>query len=104
MRTKDFLDGDVATPTIEDMIRETLISVAKSELGWDVAQHSASNPNSPILKVFDERMGNEYSRAKLTKAFMNWARPKIDAFSRLTADEQKRLKRLYEEINASFAT
>jgi hypothetical protein len=47
-------------------------------------------------------MGSEYSRTKLAKAFMNWARPKIDAFSSFTPDEQKRLKHLINEINASF--
>jgi hypothetical protein len=39
---------------------------------------------------------------KLTKAFMNWSRPKIDAFSKLTEDEQKRFTGLMKEINASF--
>ena len=102
MRSKDMVDRDIATPTIEDLIRDTLILVARSELGWDVAQHAASMPNAPILKIFQERMGSEYSRAKLTKAFMNWARPKLDAFSMLTADEQKRFRNLFGRINGSF--
>jgi energy-coupling factor transporter ATP-binding protein EcfA2 len=102
MRSRDFIDQDISTPTIEDLMRNTLATVARSELGWDVSQYVSTMPNTPILKIFDDRMGNEYSRMKLTKAFMNWARPKIDGFSSLTADEQKRFKNLMTEINASF--
>jgi hypothetical protein len=89
-------------PTIEDLMRTTLAAVAKSELGWDVTQYVTSMPTVPILKIFDDRMGNEYSRMKLTKAFMNWARPKIDGFSTLLPEEQKRFKNFMNEINASF--
>ncbi|MCL2785974.1 MAG: AAA family ATPase [Methanomassiliicoccaceae archaeon] len=102
LRSRDFIDRDIEMPTFEDLIRNTLVTVAKSELGWDVSQHAASMPNVPILRIFDERMGNEYSRTKLTKAFMAWARPKIDAFSTLEQDEQKRMKDLMAEINSTF--
>jgi hypothetical protein len=102
IRTRDLLDQDIDMPTIEDLFRNTLINVARTELGWDVSQHASSLPNTPILKIFNERMGSEYSRTRLTKAFMNWARPKIDAFSSMDQDEQKRIKRLMAEINASF--
>jgi hypothetical protein len=102
MRSKDFTDGSIDMPTIEDLMRKTLANIAKSELGWDVVQYVASMPSTPILKIFDDRMGSEYSRSKLAKAFMNWARPKIDGFSMLDAEEQKRFKNLFAEINASF--
>jgi energy-coupling factor transporter ATP-binding protein EcfA2 len=102
MRSRDFIDQDITMPTIEDLFRNTLASVAKSELGWDIMQYVTSMPTTPILKIFDDRMGSEYSRTKLAKAFMNWARSRIDGFSFFTADEQKRLKHLINEINASF--
>ena len=102
IRSRDFIDQEISMPTLEDLMRDTLTAVAKSELGWDVAQYASTMPNVPILKIFDDRMGNEYSRMKLTKAFMNWARPKKDGFASLTADEQKRFKNLLAEINASF--
>lgn len=102
IRSRDFIDQEISSPTFEDLIRNTLANIAKTELGWDVTQYVASMPSTPILKIFDERMGSEYSRTKLTKAFMNWARSKLDAFNMLDADEQKRLKALTGEINASF--
>jgi hypothetical protein len=103
IRTRDLMDQAMDMPTFEDLIRNTLLNVAKSELGWDAVQYAASRPNTPILKIFDERMGSEYSRTKLAKSFMNWSRPKLDGFGLLDADEQKRLKALMAEINLSFA-
>jgi len=47
-------------------------------------------------------MGSEFSRVKLTKAFMNWARSKVEGFALMEADEQKRFKNLMAEINGSF--
>ncbi|MCL1984054.1 MAG: ATP-binding protein [Methanomassiliicoccaceae archaeon] len=102
MRSKDFIDQNINMPTIEDLMRNTLVGVARSELGWDVAQYVSSMPNTPILKIFDDRMGSEYSRVKLTKAFMNWARSKTEGFALMEADEQKRFKNLMAEINGSF--
>jgi len=37
LRTKDVYTGPVAIPEIEDLLRETLIACAKSDLGWDIA-------------------------------------------------------------------
>ncbi|MCL2142786.1 MAG: ATP-binding protein, partial [Methanomassiliicoccaceae archaeon] len=102
LRSRDFIDQEIKMPTVEDLMRDTLASVAKSELGWDVSQYVVSMPSTPILKIFDDRMGNEYSRTKLTKAFMNWSRPKIDSFTSLSEGEQKRFINLMAEINASF--
>ncbi|MCL1905088.1 MAG: ATP-binding protein, partial [Methanomassiliicoccaceae archaeon] len=64
MRSKDFIDQDIGLPTIEDLMRNTLVSVARSELGWDVEQYVSSMPTTPILKIFDDRMGSEFSRMK----------------------------------------
>ena len=103
LRSRDFTDQNIDAPTIEDLFRDTLLNIAKTELGWDVSQYASTMPNAPILKIFNERMGSEYSRAKLSKAFMGWARPRIDAFSTLDHDEQKRLRDLMSEINSTFA-
>ena len=102
IRSKDFADPAIEVPTVEDLMRKTLANIARTELGWDVQQYVDSMPETPILKIFDDRMGNEYTRAKLAKAFMNWARPKIDGFSMLDGEEQKRFARLFSEINASL--
>jgi len=59
-------------------------------------------PDVPILKIFADRAGAEYSRTKLAKAFMNWMRPKLDGFGALSEIEQSRFKDLMAKINASF--
>src|SRR5215212_1374936 len=37
LRTKDAYAGKVKRPEIEDLLRDTLVQVAKEDLGWDVA-------------------------------------------------------------------
>ena len=101
IRSKDLADERIDMPTIEDLMRNTIVSVARSELGWDISQQVQSMPDVPILRIF-EGNAKEYSRMKLAKAFMNWARPKIDAFSTLEEDEQERFEKLIDMINRSF--
>ena len=47
LRTKDSYAGTVTTPEIEDLLRETLVQVAKSELGWDVIATASAQPGRP---------------------------------------------------------
>jgi len=93
---------DAAGMTIEDLMRNTLANIARSELGWDAAEQASSMPDIPILRIFEGRIGAEFSRTKLAKAFMNWMRPNPDGFSALNEAEQERFKGLTARINASF--
>jgi len=52
LRTKDAYDGPVKHPEVEDMLRTTLVSVAKSDLGWDVSTTAAAQPARPIVDIF----------------------------------------------------
>jgi predicted ATP-dependent endonuclease of OLD family len=73
LRTKDVYTGLVVKPEIEDLLRETLIKVAKSELGWDVADTATKQPARPIVDVFSATH-SAFSKYKLAKAFIRWAR------------------------------
>jgi hypothetical protein len=73
LRTKDFVAGGIAKPEIEDMLRDTLVAVAASDLGWDVATAAASQPNRPIVDVFAKSI-KDFSKYRLAKAFLRWAR------------------------------
>ena len=44
LRTKDFYTGLVTRPEVEDLLRDSLIEVAKSDLGWDVTTTAAAQP------------------------------------------------------------
>ena len=73
LRTKDAYDGQAKNPEIEDLLRDTLVQVAKSDLGWDVEAKAASQPDRGILAVFSDEISG-FSKYKLAKAFLRWAR------------------------------
>jgi len=99
LRTKDAYDGDVKCPEIEDTLRSTLVKVAKSELGWDVAVTARAQPGRPIVDVFNAGV-KDFSKYKLAKAFLRWTRDhKADD---LSDDERRQWKKLIEAINAAL--
>lgn len=99
LRTKDAYDGPVTRPEIEDLLRSTLVHVAKSALGWDVATMASAQPTRPIVDVFADEI-SDFSKYRLAKAFLRWARDN-DAGA-LTDDERRQWKRLVEAINAAL--
>ena len=100
LRTKDAYDGPVEHSEIEDMLRSTLILIAKSSLGWDVATMASAQPSRPIVDVFASEVG-DFSKYRLAKAFLRWARDN-DA-SALTDDERRQWKKLIISINSALA-
>lgn len=73
LRTKDVYKGSVETPEIEDLLRDTLVSVGKSELGWDIEAKAKAQPKRPIVDIFSDEVG-DFSKYRLAKAFLRWAR------------------------------
>lgn len=96
LRTKDVYSGPVASPEIEDLLRETLIECAKSELGWDVTTTARDRPSQPIVDVFADEI-SEFSKYKLAKAYIRWTRSS-DA-SALTEEEREQWRKLIATIN-----
>ena len=96
LRTKDSYTGEVTTPEIEDLLRETLILVAKSELGWDVSEFSTKQPKRPITEIFASEI-TDFSKYRLSKSFLRWAR--VHEASDLTSDEKEQWKALIGVIN-----
>lgn len=99
LRTKDAYSGKVTAPEIEDLLRDTLIVVAKSELGWDIAAAAAAKPEKPIIDVFAANVP-DFSKYKLAKAYIRWTRSH-DA-SALTAEERSQWAKLVSRINGSL--
>ena len=73
LRTKDFVEGEIANSEIEDLLRETLIKVAKEELGWDIEALAAAAPKAPIVSLFNKNV-KDFSKYRLAKAFVRWSR------------------------------
>ncbi len=92
LRAKDYADAAVAKAEIEDLLRETLVGIAKG-LGWDVEAKAAAQPGRPLVDILTKE-AKGFSKYKLAKAYVRWTRDH-DAGD-LTADERARWKRLIE--------
>jgi predicted ATPase len=99
LRTKDAYAGPVSRPEVEDLLRDTLIGVAMSDLGWDVAATAAHQPGRPIVDIFAAEIKG-FSKYKLAKAFLRWTRSH-DADD-LTTDERNQWKGLIALINRAL--
>jgi len=99
LRTKDAYVGQVNRPEVEDLLRETLIHVAKTEFGTDVTQTAAAQPGRPIVDLFDKEISN-FSKYKLAKAYVRWTRDN-DA-SALTTDEVEAWTKVVNKINSAL--
>ena len=98
LRTKEFMKSPINGCEIEDLLRETLITVAINDLGWDVSDTAKSNPAKPIVKVFKRIRG--FSKYRLAKAFLKWARNHSAAD--LTQGERDQWKTLVESANKAL--
>lgn len=98
-RTKDAYAGPVAHPEVEDLLRDTLVAIAKAELSWDVSGVAASQPSEPIVNVF-ARTVTDFSKYKLAKAFLRWAR--AHSATDLLPAEVQQWTTLFEKINKAL--
>lgn len=99
LRTKDAYSGPVSTPEIEDLLRETLVAVAKDQCGWDVASQAASQPQRPLVQILKEHAPG-FSKYKLAKEYVRWTRS--HAASELTSTERADWGKLISLVNAAL--
>jgi len=99
LRTKDAYDGQVAHPEIEDLLRDTLVSVAKSDLGRDVTSTATAQPTRPIVDIFEAEIPG-FSKYRLAKAFLRWTRNNQAAA--LSDDERRQWMVLIDAINKAL--
>jgi hypothetical protein len=72
IRTKDYC-SDVTQAEIEDLLRETLVAIVKSEYGVDTSSIVSTQQNRPIIDIFSKEVAS-FSKYKLAKAFVRWTR------------------------------
>lgn len=99
LRTKDAYKGPVNKPEIEDLLRETLISVAKDEFGRDVRAAANQQQTRPIVDVFSSEV-KDFSKYKLAKAYLRWTRS--HEANELAPDEREQWGQLIEAINKAL--
>lgn len=101
IRTKDVYKGNVVKVEIEDILRDTLIKLAKKELGWDIITKAQEQNHRPIVDVFESVLKKDFSKYKLAKAFLKWSRYK--KLSDLTENEIKNVEELIKKINSALS-
>ena len=99
LRTQDVYTGGAKAPEIEDLLRETLVEIAKAALGWDVSKKAAAQPNRPIVDIFSDEIA-DFSKYRLAKAYVRWTREK--AASDLKEVERKQWLDLITKINSAL--
>ncbi|PAK50732.1 AAA family ATPase [Paenibacillus sp. 7541] len=98
-QVKDFYQGSAKKVEVEDLLRDTLVVVAKEELGWDVMDIASSQPARPIADVFSSQI-QDFSKYKLAKGFLRWARN--NNAGALTGVEQEQWKAFIEKVNKAL--
>jgi hypothetical protein len=101
LRTKDAYVGPVTRPEIEDLLRETLLVVARDDLGWDGVALATSQPNRPVAEVIADVAGANFSKYRLAKAYLRWTR--AHAASELMVDERTAWTTLIKKVNAALS-
>jgi len=99
LRTKDAYTGPVTRVEIEELLRDTLISIAKFDLRWDVTAVAASQPARPIIEIFKAEIPN-FSKYVLSKEFVRWSRS--HSADDLTEPERAQWAAMIRNINASL--
>ena len=98
LRTKDYVK-EIPKAEIEDLLRDTLIHIVKTEYNVDVEKTAKAHPSRPIIDIFSKEV-EHFSKYKLAKAYIRWTREN-DA-NNLTSDEQKGWKTLLDSINKAL--
>lgn len=101
IRTKDVYQGPVSKTEIEDILRDTLVKVAKEQLGWDATIIASAQTSRPVVDVLTSAANGKFSKFQLAKAFVRWSRE--HGLSDLTQTEVEQAEKLISKINKALA-
>lgn len=99
LRAADICPTSITKPEIEDLLRETLVAVAQTELGWDIANEATNQSNRPIVDIFHDEE-KDFSKYRLAKAYLQWTRH--HAAADLTNDERNSWQELINRTNKAL--
>lgn len=100
LRTKDAYTGKVANAEIEDMLRDTLLQIAKDELGWDAIAIAETQIGRPVVDILSSVAKKDFSKYKLAKGFIRWSRD--HSLADLQQNEIEQATKLVSIINKSL--
>ena len=100
LRTADVCHTRVSAPEIEDLLRDTLVALAKKEWGQDVSAIAANQPTRPIASLLKAEIGGRHFKYRLAKAFVRWSRD--NSADDLTSDERASWTKLVHAINRTL--
>ena len=100
LRTKDAYTGKVANAEIEDMLRDTLLQIAKDELGWDAIAIAGTQIGRPVVDILSSVAKKDFSKYKLAKGFVRWSRD--HSLADLQQNEIEHATKLVSIINKSL--
>ena len=74
LRTQDVYEGPVPAPTVEELLRPTLLALGR-DLGWHAGGSPEEDPadGRPVTEVLAEAAGADFSPRRLAKAYVEWA-------------------------------
>ena len=101
IRTKDAYQGNVSKAEIEDLLRDTLVTVAKEQLGWDATEIATTQVSRPIVDILTSVANGKFSKFQLAKAFVRWSRD--HSLNDLTRVEVAQAEKLVAKINKALA-
>ncbi|WP_280302316.1 hypothetical protein [Nocardia neocaledoniensis] len=96
LRTKDYCAGNVARAEIEDLLRDTLVQVAKEDLGWDVTEMAAMQDSRPAVDILTKEISG-FSKYKLAREFVRWL--STHDISDLTIGERTGVTAMFKAVN-----
>ena len=100
LRTKDVYTGQVPYPEIEDILRDTLLGIAKEQCGWDAIAAAQTQEKRPVVSLLESVAKKDFSKYKLAKAFIRWSRE--HDLNDLQAAEIAQAEKIIEKINKSL--
>jgi len=95
LRTKDYVSG-IPKAEIEDLLRETLITIVKDEYRIDTKSIANTQKSRPIIDIFSQEVPN-FSKYKLAKAYIRWTRN--NDYKNLKKHELENWEKLLKQIN-----
>lgn len=101
LRTKDVYQGDVVKVEIEDILRDTLVTIAKDDLGWDATKEATQQIKRPIVDILSSVAKGNFSKYQLAKAFIRWSRD--HSLDDLTETEISQAEKLISKINHALS-
>ena len=100
LRTKDCYSGQVTKSEIEDLLRDTLLAIAKDQCGWDALAIAQTQPTRPTVDILSNVAKTDFSKYKLAKAFIRWSRD--HSLNDLQPHEVEQAEQLMIKINKAL--